>query len=388
MALRRVTGVIWWRMGVSHYQSLFRRARADEPKLGFTRDYLQASGILPVLREMFEGREPPYELTYRWGTGIDHNGHIYPAADYDQNGRVDVGQFIGGVPPKPWQIGNPSEDPELTFPGDPQASIPSAAIAQWETGIKPLGPWLTMVQVDGSQQELHLRAYLDQPSENLAEASLRRVPEELRNLMTARARVGAGACAAELPELWFDPESFRDPWRTSGGSGPLSPPSESAPPPPAIPSAFGTSYRPGDEEVESSAPEPFDVDPDQRDRGTRAHHETQNALAEILLARGLVPRSPNGEPNFDIAWQETDGRVVVAEVKSVTEKNIERQMRLGLGQVLRYRNLIASTGADVAALLALSGAPSDPRWVELCEELAVGLIWRPQLAEMLDAWLG
>lgn len=389
MAAARVTGVIWWRMGISHYQSLFRRARARERKRGFTRDYLQASRILPVLLEMFEGREPPYSLTYRWGAGADPNGRIFPAADYDENGRVEVGQFIGGVPPMPWRIGDPRGNPEITLPGDPEAPIPDAAIAQWEDGIKPLKPWLTLVQLDGNQEELHLRAYLESASKELEEASLGRVPEPLRRLMTARARVGAGAASAALPELWFDPLDFRDPWRTSQLEDRPAKADESGVAPPGdAADGFGVDYRSGDEEIQSAAPEPFDVDPDQRDRGTRAHHETQNALAQIVREHGLTPRSPQGDPNFDIGWEEPDGRLVVVEVKSVTGGNAEKQMRLGLGQVLRYRNLLASSEADVAAVLALSAPPRDARWIELCDELGVGLIWRPQLREMLDAWLG
>jgi hypothetical protein len=392
MAAQRVTGVIWWRMGVSHYQSLYRRARGNEPKRGFTRDYLQASRVLPVMLEMFEGREPPYELTYRWGTGSDPNGRVFPAADYDENGRIEFGQFIGGVPPLPWRIGDPRTHPEITLPGDPDAPIPGAAIAQWEEGIAPLRPWLVLVQLDGDQEELHLRAYLENPPEELAEASFLRVPEALRDLMTARERVGAGAAASALPPLSFDPMDFRDPWRPAPAPGPAegrSPAAEGpgvALPDPA-PDGFGVDYRAGDEEAESSAPDPFDVDPDQRDRGTRAHHQTQNALAQILRDRGLTPRSPDGEPSFDIGWEEPDGRLVVVEVKSVIDSNAERQMRLGLGQVLRYRNVLASDEGDVAAVLALSAPPRDPRWIELCDELGIGLIWRPQLSEMLDAWL-
>ena len=375
-------------MGVSHYQSLYRRARAGEPKLGFTRDYLQASKIQPVLREMYEGREPPYELTYQWGTGSDLNGRIYPAADYDANGRVDVGQFLGGVPPLPWRIGDPRRDPEITLPGDPEAPIPDGAISQWEEVIKPMKPWLVMVQLDRSQEELHLRAYLENPSGELEDASLARVPPGLRQLMTMRSRVGAGAASSALPELRFDPLDFRDPWQYSLAT--------SAPPRPEAPAAlvevasegFGVDYRDGDEDVQSAAPDPFEIDPDQRDKATRAHHKTQNALAQIVRDNGLTPRSPASEPNFDIGWREPDGRLVVVEVKSINDRNAEKQLRLGLGQVLRYRNLLAAIEADVVAVLALSAQPRDPRWVELCDELGVGLIWSPRLSEMLDAWLG
>jgi len=387
VAQHRVTGIVWWRMGLSHYQSLFRRARGDEPKSGFTRDFLQASGIRRVLLEMFEGREPPYEVTYEWGSGSDPNGRIFPAADYDRNGRVDVGQFLGGVPPLPWQIGDPGRVPEVTLPGDPEAVIPEPALTQWRERIRPLEPWLTMVQLDHDQDALHIRAYLGAPTESLLEASLERVPESLRNRMTTPSRAAAGALSSELPELWFDPDDFRDPWRV-GAEGGAAPEVPRVAPRAERRSAFGSEYRPGDEEVQSAAPEPFDVDPDQRDRGTRAHHETQNALAQIARDRGLLPRSPQGEPSFDLAWQEDDGRLVVVEVKSITARNAEKQMRLGLGQVLRYRHLLGSDGEDVVAVLALSAEPIDLRWLDLCGELGVGLIWRPDLAEMLAAWLG
>jgi len=374
---------------MSHYQSLFRRARGDEPKSGFTRDYLQASGIRPVLLEMFENREPPYELTYEWGSGSDPNGRIFPAADYDQNGRVEVGQFIGGIPPLPWQIGDPERIPEVTLPGDPKAPIPEPARSQWIKRIKPLKPWLMMVQLEHNQGVLHLRAYLGAPTANLREASFERVPQLLRERITAPSRSAAGALASELPELWFDPDDFRDPWRIeAGGEVATQDPS------PARRQVqiegqrtFGADYRAGDEEVQTAAPEPFDIDPDERDRGTRAHHETQNELAEIVRARGLLPRSPSGEPNFDLAWEGEDGRLVVIEVKSITPRNAEKQMRLGLGQLLRYRNLLSTDGSDVAAVLALSGEPVDPRWTDLCGELGVGLIWRPDLTKMLEAWL-
>jgi hypothetical protein len=383
-----VTGVVWWRMGVSHYQSLFRRARGDEPKLGFTRDYLQASGIQPVLLEMFESQEPPYEVTYVWGSGSDPNGRIYPAADYDQNGRVDVGQFIGGVPPLPWQIGDPRRIPEVTLPGDPNASIPEPALSQWRDQIKPLEPWLMMVQLDHDQDALHLRAYLSAPTENLREASLERVPESLRKRMTAPSRGAAGALSSELPELWFDPDDFRDPWRVGTQDGAATKDEPRVALRVEQQGAFGSEYRRGDEDLQTATPEPFDVDPDERDRGTRAHHETQNALAQIARNRGLMPRSAKGEPSFDVAWQEEDGRLVVVEVKSITVRNAEKQMRLGLGQLLRYRNLLSVDGSEVVAVLALSAEPIDPRWMDLCGELGVGLTWRPDLAEMLDAWLG
>jgi len=86
--------------------------------------------------------------------------------------------------------------------------------------------------------------------------------------------------------------------------------------------------------------------------GLRGHTDTQNELANVLSNAGIEPRRglPSG-PNFDLAWQK-DGTVFVAEVKSATAENEEHQLRLGLGQVLRYRHCLAALGYDrVVAVL-------------------------------------
>jgi len=397
--IQQVTGVVWWRMGLSHYTSLYRRAQGDEPRAGFTRDYLQASGIRDYLREMLEGR-PPYEpLTYRWPSGSYTNGRIYPAADYDRNGRVEVGQFLGGVPPEPWRIGDPAGNPNITLPGDTSLGIPDEARAQWENDLAPLMPFLVMVQLERNRQELHIRAYLGNPPEHLAAASLDNVPQSLRDRMTQRRGPHAGALVRRvssmggrsgpiffLPEeLWFDDSDLRTPWHTT--RPPILPSGGVPPLPPEETDVVGQAYQPANEEVESAAGEPFDVDPDERDRANRAHNKTQNALAALLEASGRTPRSPRGEPNFDLAWDEPDGPTVVVEVKSVTAANAERQLRLGLGQVLRYRQLLGGDGRDVRAVLALSAAPADSRWLDLCRSHGVGLIWLPEVPVNPTDWL-
>lgn len=57
----------------------------------------------------------------------------------------------------------------------------------------------------------------------------------------------------------------------------------------------------------------------------------------LRLYKGRVRRSRGGskpgEPSFDLAWMTTE-TVFVVEVKSTTAKNEEKQLRLGLGQVL------------------------------------------------------
>jgi hypothetical protein len=151
--------------------------------------------------------------------------------------------------------------------------------------------------------------------------------------------------------------------------------------------SLGTTYRESRVNPLSSERQPFTVDPALVERGLRGHSDMQNALAEALRQAGIEPRSrlPH-EPNFDIAW-ETEGTVFVAEVKSITDDNEEEQLRLGLGQVLRYRHRLQGLGHDhVVAVLAPERAPRDPSWSELCNELGVALLARneieraPQLA--------
>ena len=87
---------------------------------------------------------------------------------------------------------------------------------------------------------------------------------------------------------------------------------------------------------------------------------------EALRHASIDPRSrlPN-EPNFDLAW-ETGGTVFVAEIKSITDDNEEEQLRLGLGQVLRYRHRLRGLGyGQVVAVLVPERAPRDSSWEEL-----------------------
>jgi hypothetical protein len=64
-------------------------------------------------------------------------------------------------------------------------------------------------------------------------------------------------------------------------------------------------------------------------------------------------------------------------VKSITTANEERQLRLGLGQVLRYRNLLAARGRKVTAVLVPERVPIDATWKSLCQELGVVLVVPP-----------
>jgi hypothetical protein len=136
----------------------------------------------------------------------------------------------------------------------------------------------------------------------------------------------------------------------------------------------GTEYRPADEEATVGQRDPFSVDPALVERALRGHASTQNRLAAYLRELGFEPRSPlPDEPNFDLAWIKGDV-TWVAEIKSLTRLNEEKQLRLGLGQLLRYRQLLSSRG-KVCAVLVTEYCPNDPTWKALCEELGILLVW-------------
>jgi hypothetical protein len=134
------------------------------------------------------------------------------------------------------------------------------------------------------------------------------------------------------------------------------------------------------------SPEPFSVDPEVVERGLRGHADTQNELAAALRNAGIEPRSclPT-EPPFDLAWQQ-NGTVFVAEVKSVNDGNEEGQLRLGLGQVLRYRQRLLALGHErVVAVPVPERQPRDTTWRELCHGLGVALLSRNELRQRAPA---
>ena len=132
----------------------------------------------------------------------------------------------------------------------------------------------------------------------------------------------------------------------------------------------------GDGTATKAAPrDPFEVDPDRVDRGNLAHAQTVHALATYLAEqklRALVPTP--GIPEYDLAWEE-DGVLWVAEVKSTTAANEEKQLRLGLGQVLRYHHLLERAGRTVRPVLVAEKEPLDRTWEMTCAGVNVVLTW-------------
>jgi hypothetical protein len=142
---------------------------------------------------------------------------------------------------------------------------------------------------------------------------------------------------------------------------------------------LGREYIAADEhaEIKLNAPEHTGLDPDLGGRGLRAHNVTQNLLASVVEQAGHHPRRPKPEePQYDLAWEQGDV-TWVAEIKSITPQNEERQLRQALGQVLRYQQLLEADGRSVQAMIAVEHEPSDPSWGELCSGEGIVLAWPP-----------
>jgi hypothetical protein len=145
---------------------------------------------------------------------------------------------------------------------------------------------------------------------------------------------------------------------------------------------LGKAYR----EAEENPPDPQreappSKDPDSIGRGLAAHNRTQNLIAQVVRSLGTEPLSPgHDDPEFDIAWRQGD-MFYVCEVKSITAANEERQLRMAIGQVIRYRQKLAAKGHEpIASVIATELQPSDFSWQELCEHEGILLLW-PDVAE-------
>ena len=143
-------------------------------------------------------------------------------------------------------------------------------------------------------------------------------------------------------------------------------------------------YAPGNEHPKSPQADPWTRDPDKVDRGLASHAFVQNSLQVFLSAHGVEAGDPMpGEPDCDLIWSQRSW-TYVAEVKSLTQGNEVRQLRLGLGQVLHYQDQMLRMSPRVRAVLAVEHAPTDRAWVSFCARLGVLLVWPDNFEALLS----
>jgi hypothetical protein len=228
-----------------------------------------------------------------------------------------------------------------------------------------LWPWLKQRSFADDGDDTVLRRFID----NLHLPAQMRPGLRLRRVWTPAEVAQLGSALAETIRSEFD-AVFAVAGEPALSSAELADQRTTSP-------GLGAAYRQVPATELSRSRDPFSVDPALVERGLRGHTDTQNELASVLSNAGIEPRRgllPG--PNFDLAWQK-DGTVFVAEVKSITAGNEEHQLRVGLGQVLRYRQRLSALGHDrVVAVLVPERQPRDPSWRELCQDLGVVLLCR------------
>jgi hypothetical protein len=154
------------------------------------------------------------------------------------------------------------------------------------------------------------------------------------------------------------------------------------------PTPVGQAYNDAKEHVQNAEREaPLSRDPDSAARGLGAHNRTQNYLANIIRNIGWLARSPAAsEPQYDLAWVANDV-LYVCEVKSLTQDNEERQLRMAIGQIIRYRQQLTARGHEPCfAVVCTERQPIDLSWDKLCENEGIILVWpEVALARLKDA---
>jgi hypothetical protein len=146
---------------------------------------------------------------------------------------------------------------------------------------------------------------------------------------------------------------------------------------PEVHSVNRPGFVPRNEGVRSRQAKPWLRDPSEIDRALSSHARIERLVAEAASVDGWVAHGIGpGDPPFDLLLIGPGGQPdVVVEVKSTTLVNEEKQLRLAIGQVLRYRQVLQSTQRRVGAMIAVEKKPEDESWLELCRTLDILLVW-------------
>ena len=76
-----------------------------------------------------------------------------------------------------------------------------------------------------------------------------------------------------------------------------------------------------------------------------------------------------------------NGEVTLVQVKSAAPSNLEGQLRLGLGQVLRFTEGLYARGIDVKMVIARELGPASAEWKRLLQRLRLRLVTPRNLAD-------
>jgi hypothetical protein len=248
-----------------------------------------------------------------------------------------------------------------------------------------------------------MRVSLRGPFRLLQPLTLERIRQEQEQLATIRAdrlyfpfELGSRASRPMQGYLFKLPLGFVELYpelsvvpRFNGGGPPTAPrPTESEPPVPVGGAGERPEFVPKNEQVRSREARPWSRDPSEVDRALSTHARVERLVAEAAAVEGWTAHAyAPGDPVFDLLLERQDGEppAVVVEVKSTTATNEEKQLRLALGQILRYQQLMQAGGSQVVGFIAVERPPRDASWSGLCANAGVNLVWPASVGEALRA---
>ena len=217
MSRTNVEWVLVVRYLLSQHKATYGRLKDNT----YTKDYIQLSrdpGFLADISALFSDGDKPASvvpLRYKWPADQAPGSLIFRSAD-----RPHLSWETWRGAPAPWKMAlEPREDAAETIPGDPSHQDPTKATEEFRS-LKSKGggqPYLIAVKLYGEPRTLHLRAYLDNPSNKYSWADTSLLPPEIRALIERTSDQSALAWArfSNSGRLTFDPARNHDTWASA-----------------------------------------------------------------------------------------------------------------------------------------------------------------------------
>ncbi len=174
-----------WVLAIYYGPSAHRATYGRLNNTRYTKDYIQLSRkaeFLSTVSRLFPvaGGAGSVPLTYQWPAGTTEGAFVFNSAD-----RPHLKWTTNLGAPKAWKMSlAPSETTAETIPGDPSHHDFEAAEEEFSR-LASCGagqPYLLAIKLRDESNKLHLRTYLQNPSEDFAWADLGIVPEVIQAL--------------------------------------------------------------------------------------------------------------------------------------------------------------------------------------------------------------
>lgn len=234
MSSMNVEWVLVIRYLLSQHKATYGRLKDNT----YTKDYVQLSrdpGFLADITALFSETGTSASvvpLTYKWPAGQAPGNLIFRSAD-----RPHLSWETWRGAPAAWKMAlDPRDDVAETIPGNPNHQDPTKATEEFNS-LKSNGggqPYLLAVKLYGEAQTLHLRAYLESPSNEYRWADTRILPPEVQAVLNRTSDQSALAWArfGDSGQLTFDPARNHDAWLPARELSEQVPKENPVPPPP------------------------------------------------------------------------------------------------------------------------------------------------------------